>query len=122
MHSMTCGEHVNSLSPLYNRAFSHVATTLVAVILANVSVGVGIPAHADTLPLYITNYNTSTVGAYDTSGATVNASLISGLSGPVGIAVASPVPLPAAAVLFPTGLGFLAIAFRKLRTKGSVAV
>ena len=70
--------------------------------------------------LFVVNGNT--VGAYTTSGATVNASLISGLTGPLGNAVVSPVPLPAAAVLFPTGLGFLAIVFRKLRTKGSVAV
>jgi hypothetical protein len=51
----------------------------------------------------------------------VNPTFISGSDGLGGIAVASPVPLPAAAVLYPTGLGFLALAFRKLRTKGSVA-
>ena len=31
----------------------------------------------------------------------------------------APVPLPAAAVLFPTGLSLLAVAFRKLRTKNA---
>ena len=37
--------------------------------------------------LFIANYNTNSIGEYTTSGATVNASLITGLSGPVGIAV-----------------------------------
>jgi hypothetical protein len=65
--------------------------------------------------LFVTNYGNGTVGEYTTSGAVVNPTLISGLSGPSGIAVASPVPLPAAAVLFPTGLSLLVLVSCKLR-------
>jgi hypothetical protein len=43
-----------------------------------------------------------TVGEYTTAGATVNASLISGLSGPHGIAISS-VPEPSAGVLVALG-------------------
>ena len=42
-------------------------------------------ARGDTI--FETNYGNKTIGAYTTSGATVNASLITGLNGPVGIAV-----------------------------------
>ena len=37
--------------------------------------------------LFITNYYQGTIGEYDTSGAVVNASLVSGLNGPSAIAV-----------------------------------
>jgi hypothetical protein len=37
--------------------------------------------------IFVTNYGANTIGEYTTAGATVNASLISGLNGPVGIAV-----------------------------------
>lgn len=40
---------------------------------------------ADTI--FVANHGTGTIGEYTTSGATVNASLISGLSGPGSIAV-----------------------------------
>ena len=43
------------------------------------------PAHADNI--FVTNQGTNTIGEYTTSGATVNAALISGLDDPVGIAV-----------------------------------
>ena len=41
-------------------------------------------AHAQII---VANYTNSTVGEYTTAGATVNASLVSGLNGPYGIAV-----------------------------------
>jgi hypothetical protein len=37
--------------------------------------------------IYVTNFNDGTMGEYTTSGATVNANLISGLNGPVSIAI-----------------------------------
>jgi hypothetical protein len=37
--------------------------------------------------VFVTNYGSATVGEYTTSGATVNASLISGLDGPEGVAL-----------------------------------
>ena len=37
--------------------------------------------------IYVTNYGTGTIGEYTTSGGTVNARLVSGLSQPEGIAV-----------------------------------
>jgi hypothetical protein len=37
--------------------------------------------------LFVTNYGTGTIGEFSTSGATVNAALITGLNAPSGIAV-----------------------------------
>jgi hypothetical protein len=55
----------------------------------------------------------NTIGEYTTSGATVNASLVSGLSAPIGIAVA-PVLLPASVWLMLGGIaGIGASAFKK---------
>jgi hypothetical protein len=59
---------------------------------------------ADTL--FVTNAASGTIGEYTTSGATVNASLISGLSDPVGIAVdgsnlSMSIPLEAARITTP---------------------
>ena len=42
---------------------------------------------ADAQSLFVTNFGNGKIGAYTTSGAVVNASLVSGLSQPVGIAV-----------------------------------
>ena len=39
--------------------------------------------------LFVTNLNNDTIGEYTTSGATVNAALVSGLNSPGGIAVVS---------------------------------
>jgi hypothetical protein len=61
--------------------------------------------------LFIANFNTGTVGEYTTSGATVNASLISGLDTPVEIAVAPAtpaIPEPSSLVLLSVGLAALA--------------
>jgi hypothetical protein len=43
------------------------------------------------MDVFVTNLGANTVGEYTTAGATVNASLISGLIHPAGIAVAPPV-------------------------------
>jgi hypothetical protein len=56
--------------------------------------------------LFVANYGNGTVGEYTISGATVNTSLISGLNGPLGIAI-SPVPEPSASAL--AGLGAAAL-------------
>jgi hypothetical protein len=44
---------------------------------------------ADTI--FVANATTGTIGEYTTSGATVNASLVTGLNGPAGLAIAAPV-------------------------------
>jgi hypothetical protein len=64
------------------RPSGYVLAGLVTVILGLLSTT---PASADTI--FLTNYVNGTVGEYTTSGATVNASLISGLGGLSGIAV-----------------------------------
>uniref|UniRef100_UPI004048B1EF Vgb family protein n=1 Tax=Orrella sp. TaxID=1921583 RepID=UPI004048B1EF len=48
---------------------------------------VGFSFRAEAQSLFVTDYANRTIGAYTTSGAVVNASLVSGLSGPLGIAV-----------------------------------
>ena len=50
--------------------------------------GTDITLSAIATDIFVTNFGTDTVGEYTTSGARVNASLISGLSEPQGIAVA----------------------------------
>lgn len=50
--------------------------------------------------LFVANLNTNTVREYNAStGALINASFITGLSGPAFIAVVSPVPEPSSMVL-----------------------
>ena len=65
--------------PMFQR---HGLGGLFAVLLGLLSTNA---ARADEI--LVTNLTTNTVGKYTTSGATVNAALISGLSGPEGIAV-----------------------------------
>ena len=53
-----------------------------------VSVGVALSsATARGQDIYVTNQVTGTIGEYSISGGTVNASLVSGLNNPAGIAV-----------------------------------
>ena len=70
-----------------------VASFLLGVVAA-AGVWCAVPATALGDELFVTNYadanndlNSGTVGAYTTSGATVNASLVTGLGGAGGIAV-----------------------------------
>ncbi len=58
---------------------------LVAAALAwlGIILGVGAPAQ-----IFVVNHGSGTIGKYDMSGATINASFISGLSSPTGIAFA----------------------------------
>jgi hypothetical protein len=39
--------------------------------------------------IFVTNFGAGTIGEYTTSGATVNPALVSGLNGPIGIAIVS---------------------------------
>ena len=45
------------------------------------------PETTHAAQLFVTNFQTGTIGEYTTSGATVDPALISGLNGPQGIAV-----------------------------------
>ena len=59
--------------------------SIVALVL---SVGAALSsATASGQDIYVTNANTGTIGEYTTSGAVVNASLVSGLNDPNGLAV-----------------------------------
>ena len=66
--------------------------------------------------LFVTNANNGTIGEYTTSGATVNASLITGLNGgPGGIAV---VPEPSTFAMGILGVLSLVTFGRRLRPLG----
>jgi hypothetical protein len=65
--------------------------------------------------LFVGNYGNNTIGEYGLDGSTVNASLISGLDGPVDIAIGS-VPEPSVMGLFALGLGGLALRHRKTQS------
>ena len=58
--------------------------------------------------LFVINFNGGTIGEYDaTTGATINASLVSGLSNPAYIAVVTDVPEPGSLCLLALGGGAL---------------
>ena len=69
----------------WRRRKTPLAGLLLAAFVITISVW-AMPATAQGQIFVTTNY-TSTIGEYTTSGATVNASLVSGLNGPEGIAV-----------------------------------
>jgi PEP-CTERM motif len=81
-------------------------THLVAAL--GLSVLLSMQAHAGQI--FVTNNDTFTIGEYTTSGATVNASLISGLNGPTFIAV---VPEPSTYALMIAGLGLVGFVARR---------
>jgi len=47
----------------------------------------GFTYRAEAQLIFVTNSSSGKIGEYTTSGAVVNASLVSGLNGPTGIAV-----------------------------------
>ena len=59
--------------------------------------------------LFVTNEGSNTIGEYTTTGGTVNASLVSGLHTPQGIAI---IPEPSTWALIVAGAGLLIFAFR----------
>ncbi|HBZ72018.1 MAG TPA: hypothetical protein DEP35_20730 [Deltaproteobacteria bacterium] len=65
--------------------------------------------------LFVVN-DAGTIGEYTTSGATVNASLITGLNNPVGIVV---VPVPGPSSLLPVATGVVGLAVRRHRVRGA---
>jgi hypothetical protein len=71
----------------------------------------------DGSDLFVTNGFGNTIGEYTTSGATVNASLISGLNAPTGIAIISTVPEPSSLPLL--ALAVAGIGFCGLRKRAS---
>src|ERR1700689_458131 len=75
------GARGRTMKPFYQRKV--IASGLFSGLLASLSPGAA--RAGDTI--FVANNNDGTIGAYTTSGATVNAALISGLHGPVGIAV-----------------------------------
>jgi hypothetical protein len=62
--------------------------------------------------LFVTNWGNGTIGEYTTSGTVESASLVSGLSQPVGIAVTQGVPEPSSLALL---FAFLAVGSLGLR-------
>jgi hypothetical protein len=60
--------------------------------------------------LFVANRASGTIGEYTISGATVNATLISGLNLPTGIAI---VPEPSSAVLAASGFALAAWVWRR---------
>jgi len=68
-------------------------------------------AHAQ---IFVSDFN-DRIGEYTTSGATVNAALVTGLNDPQGIAVED-VPEPSTWAMVLGGLGLLALRLRTRRT------
>lgn len=75
---------------------------LLVALLGMLSINV---AHAQ---IFVANTGNGTIGEYTTSGATVNASLISDLNSPDGIAVVA-TPEPSTWALLLSGLGMLVV-------------
>jgi hypothetical protein len=75
------------MKPIYQQNI--LASGLFAVLLASLSPGAARAANT----IFVTNNDsgTNTVGAYTTSGTTLNAALVSDANGPWGIAVAGSV-------------------------------
>jgi autotransporter-associated beta strand protein len=70
-------------SPLWVKQIPNIARLLALTFLLMVE----FTHRADAQSLFVTNFGNGKIGAYTTSGDVVNASLVSGLSHPVGIAV-----------------------------------
>ena len=61
---------------------------ILLLVLAAITLWFALPPEVVRAQIYVTSQSQGTVGAYTTSGATINAALISGLTSPNGIAVA----------------------------------
>jgi hypothetical protein len=103
------------------RSPQHASFRKVIAIATLMAVGVAFsPATRARGDIFVTSYSAGTIGEYTTSGGTVNASMVSGLSGPGGIAVTQDVPEPTSlTLLFSALLGFGGYLFaRRRRAKG----
>jgi hypothetical protein len=69
-------------------------TPIRARIFAGLTIGAALWAMSGTAPaqIFVGNAFSNTIGEYTTNGVTVNASLVSGLDEPYGIAVVVPEP------------------------------
>ena len=76
--SLTASVRPSCMSPL---------TILTRLLATTFLLVVGFSFRAEAQSLFVTDNANGTIGAYTTSGAVVNASLVSGLQAPVGIAV-----------------------------------
>ena len=90
--------------------YGHGLACLFAVLLGLLCTGA---AHADNI--FVGNQSNGTIGEYTTSGAVVNASLVSGLSGRDIAPDSNPVPIPGTILLFAPGLVGLAKARRRFK-------
>lgn len=70
-----------------SRPFRRALLRNTAIMVSVLSVGVLLPPLTARGDIYVVNYGTNTIGKYSNSGGVVNASLISGLHQPQGIAV-----------------------------------
>lgn len=55
--------------------------------LAVLAGAAALPSLAARGDIFVTDFGSNSIGAYTNSGATVNTALVSGLAGPVGIAI-----------------------------------
>ena len=85
--------------------------SVMSIMALGLSAGAGLMPATAHGQIFVTNGAAGTIGEYTTSGATVNASLVSGLNGPIGIAV---VPEPSAWALLGIAAAAL-LAFRPRR-------
>ena len=92
---------------LYRHGFVGLFAVLLGLLLP------GNAARADQI--FVTNFNTGTIGEYTTSGATVNAALISGLGEPFGIVIVPTATTPEPSSLTLLGLVLMGLAFRGFR-------
>ena len=102
------------------RRFPLRAVSIMALVL---SAGAALsPGTARGGYIYVANFNGGTIGEYTTSGSVVNASLVTGLRTPNGIAV-TPTPEPSTlALLGAGGLALLVYAWRRRRNRCGLGI
>ena len=68
----------------------------------------------DSGDLFVDDFTFGTIGKYNANtGATINASLVTGASGPIAVVPSNPVPEPTGVLLFWTGAAFLGLLRRR---------